>query len=77
MKTNKKFKLFTPIVASSLALVLGGNVYAAANCMDSNTGTPLLCAGTKDMEMKKDNILVWNAGQSSMSTTAILYFITK
>ncbi|MCE3040436.1 hypothetical protein, partial [Helicobacter anatolicus] len=70
MKTNKKFKIFTPIVASSLALILGGNVYAE-NCINSD-GLPLLCAGTKGSETKVDNILAWNAGQHELPITTYI-----
>ncbi|MCE3040504.1 hypothetical protein, partial [Helicobacter anatolicus] len=70
-KQNKKFTIFSPIVASSLALILGGNVYADT-CMDSGTGTPLLCAGEKGNETKVDNILAWNAGQHELPITTYI-----
>ncbi|MCE3039070.1 beta strand repeat-containing protein, partial [Helicobacter anatolicus] len=62
-KQNKKLKFFTPIVASSLALILGSGSAYADTCT-SSSGTPILCAGTKDNETKVDKILAWNGGQT-------------
>ncbi|MCE3039071.1 beta strand repeat-containing protein, partial [Helicobacter anatolicus] len=74
MKTNKKFKLFTPIVASSLALVLNTN-FAQAECMsDSTSGTiPIICAGTKSSETRVDNLLKWNATSSDFKSYSPLF----
>ncbi|MCE3037638.1 hypothetical protein LW135_07365, partial [Helicobacter sp. faydin-H20] len=59
IKTNKNF--FNPIIASSLALVLNTS-FAQAQCADSKSSqTPIICAGTKDSETKKDGLLTWNA----------------
>ncbi|MCE3040525.1 beta strand repeat-containing protein, partial [Helicobacter anatolicus] len=75
MKTNKKFKIFTPIVASSLALVLNTN-FAQAGCMSEFTsGTiPIVCAGASSgSESRKDNLLQWNATGSNFKSYIPLF----
>ncbi|WP_158657712.1 beta strand repeat-containing protein, partial [Helicobacter sp. 'house sparrow 1'] len=58
--SSKIFKksFFKPVVASSLALILGAS-FAQAQCEGSNS--PLICAGIKGSESEVSNLVKWNA----------------
>ncbi|MCE3049192.1 hypothetical protein, partial [Helicobacter kayseriensis] len=77
MRTNqtRKFKLFRPIVASSLALVLGsGSVYGECTATASaDSNLPILCSGTTSSEQNvQSNILGWNATQEGLPSSAYI-----
>ncbi|MCE3037653.1 hypothetical protein LW135_07440, partial [Helicobacter sp. faydin-H20] len=56
MKTNKKFKIFTPIVASSLAFLLGGSLYGQ-NITNQNCGASTNCTDiTNNITFKFGNM---------------------